>query len=215
MKLGFREAKCLVQGRSCTTGQSQGPCAWASAFDTCQHSQIAEDHHSCITKPLSREVAYSRTVFNLRNVLMAFWDRLFPHRFSREARGNFTSSLKQKKKKKKNGFSVCRHVQRAFAVNQPSGVRVEVRKGLEEVQGRERKGFCGYFRCLASGAFSTETGALLHLDPKLVFWSKMQISAPLINLDRAASAQACQSLTNDPGHTWERRSASPGWRRPR
>lgn len=55
---------------------------------------------SYIIEMLSREAVHSRTVFNLRDVLMAFWDRLFPPWFSREAGGSVASSLKKEKKKR-------------------------------------------------------------------------------------------------------------------
>lgn len=51
------------------------------------------------------------------------------------------SSLKKQKKKK--AFSSASMFREPFAaVNQPCGVRGEVRKGLEEVGGKGRKGFC-------------------------------------------------------------------------
>lgn len=56
---------------------------------------------SYIIEMLSHEALHSRTVFNLRDGLMAFWDSLFPPWFSREAGGSFASSLKKKEGKKK------------------------------------------------------------------------------------------------------------------
>lgn len=45
--------------------------------------------------------------------------------------------------KKKKAFSSASMFREPFAaVNQPCGVRGEVRKGLEEVGGKGRKGFC-------------------------------------------------------------------------
>lgn len=52
-----------------------------------------------------------------------------------------------KKEKKKVGvgaFSSASTFRETLAVvNQPCGVRGEVKKGLEEVEGEGRKGFCG------------------------------------------------------------------------
>jgi hypothetical protein len=72
VKLRLRVAECLAQGHVHVTGQSQEPKPCAGALDTCPNPQVVKDHHSHITEPLSCEVAHSRTVFNLRDVLMAF-----------------------------------------------------------------------------------------------------------------------------------------------
>lgn len=84
---------------------------------------------SYIIEMLSHEAVHSRTVFNLRDVLMAFWDSLFPPWFSREAGGSFASSLKKEKKKRekeKKSLSSTRVFREPFAAaSQPAGERSE------------------------------------------------------------------------------------------
>lgn len=75
---------------------------------------------------------------------MAFGDSLFPPRFSGEARGSFTSSLKKRKNKNIQGFFRLRACSESpGAVSQPSGVQGKVRQGRGEAAGRGRQGSGG------------------------------------------------------------------------
>lgn len=53
------------------------------------------------------------------------------------------SSLKKKKKGGGAFSSASTFTETLAVVNQPCGVRGEVKKGLEEAGGEGRKGFCG------------------------------------------------------------------------
>lgn len=77
---------------------------------------------SYIIEMLSHEAVHSRTVFNLRDVLMAFWDSLFlpdsPERLEGALHLLWRRRRKRERKKKKSFF--YKSVQRALCCSQPA-----------------------------------------------------------------------------------------------